>query len=58
MRKITLIFTLTTAFLMAQTPSKKQEITKDYSTNKFQQNYDLYSTPNAYRTASGAPGSM
>ena len=58
MKKITLIFTLTTAFLMAQTPSKKQEITKEYSTNKFQQNYDIYSTPNAYRTASGAPGSM
>jgi hypothetical protein len=57
MRKLILLFhCLAVALLTAQNAPKKQEVSKGYSTNKFQQNYDLYSTPNSYRTASGAPG--
>jgi len=58
MKKLILILNcLSCLFLVAQNTPKKQEVSKGYSANKFQQNYDLYSTPNAFRTASGAPGS-
>ena len=39
--------------LAQQNPNKEEGHT---DINKFRQNYDLFSTPNMYRTASGAPG--
>lgn len=42
---------------MAQeTPAKREP--GHYDSNKFSQMYDVFATPNGYRTASGAPGPM
>jgi hypothetical protein len=44
--------------LYAQEEKKDENKTPQgsYDNNKFKQNYDLYATPNMFRTASGAPG--
>jgi hypothetical protein len=60
MNKIFLIIVLvfTTTFCLAQEP-KKDSIGKNlghYNTSKFKQLQEELPTPNAYRTASGAPG--
>lgn len=57
--KKTLFFLLSTSILFSQTTEK--EVTKEkqkgkYDENKFSQLYDLFATPNMFRTASGAPG--
>ncbi|MFY7811939.1 MAG: hypothetical protein ACOVQ2_09430, partial [Flavobacterium sp.] len=57
MKKIVLFFI--TPFLIFSQEDKKVENKPQqgsYDTNKFRQNYDLYATPNMFRTASGAPG--
>lgn len=43
--------------LFAQEKESKTVKTGHTNTNKFRQLYDLFSTPNIYRSASGAPGS-
>lgn len=48
-----LLFLITTILFAQEAPTKQQG---SYDTNKFSQNYDLYATPNMFRTASGAPG--
>ncbi len=56
MRKcVALLLFLSSSILVAQeTPKPKEKGSVDV--NKFRQNYDLFATPNMYRTASGAPG--
>ena len=57
MKKI-LFFFIFPIVLFAQEEKKAENKTPQgsYDTNKFRQNYDLYATPNMFRTASGAPG--
>lgn len=56
MRKcVSLLLFLSSSILVAQeTAIPKEKGSVDV--NKFRQNYDLFATPNMYRTASGAPG--
>ncbi len=54
MKKLYILSILFGFSALAQQNPKKEEGHTDI--NKFRQNYDLFSTPNMYRTASGAPG--
>jgi len=56
MRKcVALLLFLSSSILVAQEAVKPKE-KGSVDVNKFRQNYDLFATPNMYRTASGAPG--
>jgi len=56
MRKcVALLLFLSSSILVAQETAKPKE-KGSVDVNKFRQNYDLFATPNMYRTASGAPG--
>ncbi|AFL79993.1 hypothetical protein Aeqsu_0481 [Aequorivita sublithincola DSM 14238] len=59
MRLLNSLF-LTTLFLVSVSVSAQEETTKrdpgHYNTNRFKQLYEEFSTPNMFRTASGAPG--
>jgi hypothetical protein len=57
MNKLILFF-IAPFLIFAQEEKKPENTTQQgsYDTNKFRQNYDLYATPNMFRTASGAPG--
>ncbi|MBU3681177.1 MAG: M1 family metallopeptidase [Flavobacterium sp.] len=56
MRKsVALLMFLSSSILLAQEAVKPKE-KGSVDVNKFRQNYDLFATPNMYRTASGAPG--
>lgn len=56
MRKcVALLLFLSSSILVAQDAVKPKE-KGSVDVNKFRQNYDLFATPNMYRTASGAPG--
>lgn len=56
MKRISFVLSLliTGALYAQQTPKAKEGGHQD--NNKFRQMYDLFATPNMYRTASGAPG--
>jgi hypothetical protein len=57
--KKTLFFFLFTALAFAQNSGKEEKKERQqgkYDQNKFSQLYDLFATPNMFRTASGAPG--
>ena len=49
---------LSIAFLLLVAPvfSQEKAATSEKNPDKFKQMYDLFATPNMYRTASGAPG--
>jgi hypothetical protein len=49
------LFFITVSFTQAQEATKTAK-TEERNPDKFKQMYDLFSTPNMYRTASGAPG--
>ncbi len=53
MKKILFLLLPFVFFAQEGTNDKKQGY---YDQNKFSQNYDIYATPNMFRTASGAPG--
>lgn len=54
---ITFIFAMASVTVLAQEePAKKEAEQGHINTNKFRQLYQEFSTPNQYRTASGAPG--
>lgn len=55
MNKI-LLWCLLPLLAFAQETEKKERQPGKYDNNKFSQNYQLYATPNMFRTASGAPG--
>ncbi|MBS4039583.1 MAG: M1 family metallopeptidase [Flavobacteriales bacterium] len=55
MNKI-LLWCLLPLLVFAQEADKKERQPGKYDNNKFSQNYQLYATPNMFRTASGAPG--
>ena len=59
MKKLKYLF-LSVVFISASTFAQDQEKPErkpgHENTNKFKQLYDEFSTPNMYRTASGAPG--
>ena len=60
MKKISyylLCVVLVSTGVLAQEQESKTAQTGHVNTNKFRQLYDLFSTPNMYRSASGAPGS-
>uniref|UniRef100_UPI00404A2D38 M1 family metallopeptidase n=1 Tax=Flavobacterium sp. TaxID=239 RepID=UPI00404A2D38 len=58
MKKVLLLLlSCTTIFAQEpQTEETKERQSGKYDENKFSQLYDLFATPNMYRTASGAPG--
>ena len=49
------LFFITVSFTQAQEATKTAK-TEERNPDKFKQMYDLFATPNMYRTASGAPG--
>ena len=49
------LFFITVSFTQAQEATKTTK-TEERNPDKFKQMYDLFATPNMYRTASGAPG--
>ena len=49
------LFLITASFTQAQETTKTTK-TEELNPDKFKQMYDLFATPNMYRTASGAPG--
>ena len=49
------LFFITVSFTQAQEATKTVK-TEERNPDKFKQMYDLFATPNMYRTASGAPG--
>jgi hypothetical protein len=49
------LFFITVSFTQAQESTKTAK-TEERNPDKFKQMYDLFATPNMYRTASGAPG--
>ena len=49
------LFFITVSFTQAQEATKTAK-TEERNPDKFKQMYDLFATPNIYRTASGAPG--
>ncbi|WP_396155493.1 M1 family metallopeptidase [Flavobacterium sp.] len=49
------LFLITASFTQAQETTKTTK-TEERNPDKFKQMYDLFATPNMYRTASGAPG--
>ncbi len=51
----TTLFFITVSFTQAQEATKTAK-TEERNPDKFKQMYDLFATPNMYRTASGAPG--
>ena len=55
MKKILLLLLLP-SLLFAQEKVETKKEQGHYDNNKFSQNYDIYATPNMFRTASGAPG--
>lgn len=55
MNKI-LLWCLLPLLAFTQEAEKKERQPGKYDNNKFSQNYQLYATPNMFRTASGAPG--
>lgn len=55
MKKLLVLLCLPLLGIAQETQETKREPGR-YDNNKFRQNYDLYATPNMFRTASGAPG--
>jgi hypothetical protein len=51
----TSLFFITVSFTQAQEATKTAK-NEERNPDKFKQMYDLFATPNMYRTASGAPG--
>lgn len=56
MRKITWLLLLPLMTMAQENTVEKKRESGHYDTNKFSQLYDLWATPNMFRTASGAPG--
>ena len=59
MKKITTLFSIAilfSTFLLSAQEAPKAKVTSEKNPDKFKQLYDLFATPNMYRTASGAPG--
>ncbi|WP_291119423.1 M1 family metallopeptidase [Flavobacterium sp. UBA6135] len=54
--KNSLLLLLIPAILFSQEKVETKKEQGHYDNNKFSQNYDIYATPNMFRTASGAPG--
>ncbi|MDP2160931.1 MAG: M1 family metallopeptidase [Flavobacterium sp.] len=54
--KNSLLLLLLPSLLFAQEKVETKKEQGHYDNNKFSQNYDIYATPNMFRTASGAPG--